>query len=108
MLASLDGEEADKRNLHAGQCSQRVPGGVADIETRAVSAHADQGQSVHREETGDESVSTPRCHHVAVEQGTEGSPEHGTQLESLDPQVKGEDKKEDGDGLVIVAAGDGS
>lgn len=108
MLAGLDGEEANKRNLHAGQCSQSVPGGVADIEARAVSAHADQSQGVHREETGDEGVSTPRCHHVTVEQSAEGSPKHGTQLKSLDPQVEGEDKKEDGDGFVIVAAGNGS
>lgn len=48
MLASLDWQEADKRNLHAGQCSQSIPGGVADVEARAVSAHADQDQRMDR------------------------------------------------------------
>lgn len=108
MLASLDRQEANKWNLHAGQCSQSIPGGVADVEASAVPAHGDQDQRMHRQQAGNESVSTPRGHHVSVEERAESSPQHGAQLQGLDPQVKGKDKKEDGNSLVIVAAGDGS
>lgn len=108
MLARLDWQEADKGNLHAGQCPQRIPSGIADIEAGAVPAHADENEGMHGEETGDEGVSTPRRHHVSVKQCAEGSPKHGAQLERLDPQIKGEDEKEDGNGFVVVAAGDGS
>ena len=63
---------------------------------------------MERNHTSDEDISTPRGNHVAVEESTKSSPEHGAQLQGLDPEVEGEDKEEDGNGLVIVASGDGT
>ena len=57
------------------------------------------------QQAGDEGVATPGGDHVAIEEGTEGAPQHGAELEGLDPEVEGEDEEEDGDGLIVVAAG---
>ena len=81
VLARLDRQETDEWNLHAGQGSQSIPGSVADVETSAVSAHADQDKGMQWEETGDEGISAPRRHHVSVEQRAESAPQHGTQLQ---------------------------
>lgn len=58
------------------------------------------------EETGDEGITTPGSNHVPVEEGAKSSPKHGSELESLDPQVKGEDEQKNGDGFVVVTASD--
>lgn len=76
MLASLDRSESNKRNLHTGQRSQRVPGSVTDVETSAVSSHADKDKGVHGQQASNEGITAPRSHHVAIEKGTEGTPEH--------------------------------
>ena len=108
VLAGLDRQETHEGNLHAGKRSQGIPAAVADIESCAKSTHADEDEGVHGEQAGDEGIATPRRHHVSVEEGAESSPEHGTQLKSLDPQVEGKDEKENGDGLVVVRASHGS
>lgn len=108
MLATPDGQETDKGNLHARQCSQSVPSGVADVQPRAETSHADQNEGMQRQQVGDEDVSTPSANHVSVEQGSQASPHNASDLDGLDPEVEGEDKQEDGNGLVIVTAGDGS
>lgn len=59
-------------------------------------------------QAGDEGVTSPRGNHVAVKEGAEGTPQHGALLQRLDPEVEGEDEQEDGDGLVVVAASDGT
>lgn len=63
---------------------------------------------MQRQQVSDEDVSTPRRHHVSVEQGRQSAPEHGSVLDRLDPQEKGKDKQEDGNGLVVVTSCDGS
>lgn len=108
MLASLNRQEANKRNLHTGKRSESIPSGVAHIETGAVSSHADQNERVHGQKTGDEGVTTPRRHHVSVEEGAKSTPKHGAKLEGLDPEVEGENKKENSDGFVVVTASDRS
>lgn len=60
---------------------------------------------MHGQQTGDEGVTTPRRHHVAIEEGADGAPEHGAELEGLDPEVEREDEKENSDGFVVVTAG---
>lgn len=60
------------------------------------------------QQIGDEDVTTPRRHHVSVEERGQGTPEHGAILDSLDPEEEGEDEQEDGNGLVVVATGHGS
>lgn len=104
VLRSLDRQETNKRNLHAGKRSESIPCRIAHIQAGAVSAHADQDERMHGEKTGNESISSPGRHHVTVEEGTKGAPEHRTKLESLDPQVERKYEKENGNGLVIVAA----
>lgn len=47
MFAGLYGQKANKRNLHARQCPQSVPSGVADIKSGAVPSHDDQNQGMH-------------------------------------------------------------
>ena len=104
MLAGLDGQETDKGNLHAGQCSQCIPTGIRNVKPSAVAAHADENKGVKRKETGDEGITTPGSNHVTVKEGAKSSPEHGSELQSLNPQVEGEDQKENGNGFVVVAA----
>ena len=106
MLAGLDGQEANEGNLHASQCSKGIPGRVRHVQPGAVAAHADEDEGVQGQKAGDEGVTSPRGNHVAVEQGAESAPQHGTQLQRLDPEVEGKDQQENGDGLVVVAAGD--
>lgn len=59
MITVADRKEADKGNLHAGKSAQRVPGRVADVEARAVSAHAEEDKDVEGEQVCNEDVSTP-------------------------------------------------
>lgn len=106
MLAGLDGQEANEGDLEAGHRSEGIPRRVRDIEPGAVPSHADQHESMEGQQAGDEGVSSPRGHHVAVEEGAESAPKHGALLQSLNPEIEGEDQEKDGDGLVIVAASD--
>lgn len=108
MLTGADGRETDEWDLHSGNCAESIPGGVRDIESAAVSTHADQDERVEGHQTSDEGVATPRSDHVSVEESAQRTPHDGAQLEGLDPQVEGEDQKEDGNGLIVVRAGDGS
>lgn len=108
MVTVADGKETDKGNLHARKRAERVPGGVADVQTRAVPAHAQQDKDVQREQVGDEDITTPGRDHVSVEESSEGAPHDGTLLDTLNPQVEGEDEEEDGNGFVVVAASNGT
>ena len=108
MVTVADGQEADKRNLHACKRAERVPGRVADVQTRAISAHAQEDKDVEREQVGDEDVTTPGRDHVAVEEGSKGAPHDRSLLDTLDPQVEGEDEEEDGNGFVVVTASNGT
>jgi hypothetical protein len=108
VLATADGQEANEGDLHTCERTECIPRSVADVEPRAVPAHADQDESVQRQQVGDEDVSTPGRDHVSVEQRSHCAPEHGAELDRLDPQVEGEDEQEDGNGLVVVAAGHGA
>lgn len=104
MLATANWQKTDERNLHAGQRAECVPTAVADVESRAVSSHADQDKDVERDQVGDENVSAPSRNHVAVEQGTQCTPECGSELHSLDPQIERKDEQENGNGLIVIAA----
>ena len=104
VLARLDWQESDKRNLHARQSAQSIPSRVRNVETVAETTHADEDEGVDGEQASNKGIATPGSHHVTVVESAESAPEHGTLLERLDPEVEGEDKQEDGNGLVIVAA----
>ena len=108
MLATPDGQETNERNLHASQRSKSVPSGVADVQPRAETAHANQHEGVQRQQVGNENVSTPCADHVSVEESREASPHNASDLDGLDPQVEGEDQEENGDSFVVVAASDGT
>lgn len=108
VVTVADRQETNKGDLHTSKRAQRVPGGVADVETRAVSSHAQQDKDVEREQVGDEDVTTPGRDHVTVEKSSKGTPHDGTLLDTLDPQVEGEDEEEDGNGFVIVTASHGT
>lgn len=108
MLATPNGQETNEGNLHASQRSQGVPSRVADIKPRAETTHADQHKGVQREQVCNENVSTPCADHVTVEESRQASPHNASNLDGLDPQVEGEDQEENGNGFVVVAAGDGS
>jgi hypothetical protein len=108
VLATPDGQESNKGNLHAGQRSKGVPSGVADIQSRAETTHADQHKGVQRQQVGNEDVSTPCADHVSVEESCQTSPHNASNLDGLDPEVEGEDQEENGDGFVVVASSDGT
>lgn len=103
VLRTANGQETNEGNLHTRKRAECIPRSVADVEPGAVASHADQHEGVQRQQVGDEDISTPCGDHVAVEQRGQRAPEHGTLLDSLDPQVEGEDEEEDGDSLVVVA-----
>lgn len=108
MVAAPDGKETNKGDLHARERAESVPGGVADVESGAVPSHADQDKGVQRQQVGDEDVASPRRNHVSVEEGSQSTPGDGAQLQTLDPQEEGEDQQEDGNGLVVVTASNGT
>jgi hypothetical protein len=108
VLATPDGQETNEWNLHAGQRSEGVPSRVADVQPGAESTHADQDEGVQRQQVCDEDVSTPCADHVSVEERSQATPHNASNLDGLDPEVEGEDQEEDGNGLVVVAAGDGT
>lgn len=104
MLATPDRQEADERNLHAGKRAERIPRTVANIETRAVTTHADQYECVQGKQVGDEDVTAPCRHHVSVEKRSQCAPEDGSVLDCLDPEIEGEDQQKDGNGLVVITS----
>lgn len=108
MLTAANRQESDERNLHTRQRPQRIPRRIAHIQPRAIPSHADQHESVQRQQIRNEDVSTPGRHHVTVEQSRARAPKHGAILDGLDPQEEGEDEQKDGNGLVIVAPGHGA
>lgn len=103
-----DRQESNEWNLHASQCTKRIPSGVADIEPRAVPSHTDQDEGVQREQVGDENVTTPSRDHISIEQCTKRRPHRRTLFQALDPKIEGKDEQENGDGFVIVTSGNGS
>ena len=108
MVGTPDGQESHKRNLHACNRSKRIPCRVADVQSRAVSPHADQDESVQWQHVCDEDISTPRCNHVSVEQCTERTPHDRTFFHALDPKIEGKDQQKDGNGFVVVTSSHGS
>lgn len=108
MLTTPDGQETNKGNLHARKCTQRIPRSIANVKTRAIPPHADKHKRVQRQQVGNEHITTPRRHHVSVEQRGKRTPEHRSVLDRLDPEEEGEHQQEDGNGLVIVTTGHGS
>jgi len=106
VLTTPYGQEADERNLHTGKRAKRIPRCIADIKPWAVPAHADQNKGMQRQQVGNEHISTPSRYHVSIEQRGQRAPEHGSILNSLDPQEEGEYKQEDGYGFVVVASSD--
>ena len=108
VLAGLDGLEADEGDLHTGECPNNIPGGVTDVKLVVESAHQSENQGVQRDHVGDEHVSTPSGDHVEVEHAGEHAVERAAVLHGFDPEVEGEHEEEDGDGFVVVGAGDGA
>src|SRR4051794_11398269 len=104
MLTATDWQEAHKGDLHACQCAKRKPSCIADVQSRAVSPHADQNEYVQRNQVRDEDIASPRRDHVSIEQSAEATPEGGSQLDSFNPQVEGEYQEENSDSFVIIAA----
>lgn len=108
MLATPNGQETHKRNLHASEGAQRIPRRVANIQPGAIPAHADEHKRMQRQQIGNEHITTPRANHVPIEERTHGAPKHGAILDRLDPQEEGEDEQENSNGLVVVATGHGA
>ena len=51
---------------------------------------------------GDEDVTSPSRHHVAVEERCESSPHDRSVLDSLNPKEECENKQENSNGLIVV------
>ncbi len=108
VLRCTHGLKADEWHLHRGESTNRVPAGVGDIEPRRKAAHEDKHEGVQRDHICNEDVSSPRCDHVEVEDGSNGAVERRTMLHGTDPAPEGEHEEEDGDGFVVVGSGDGT
>ena len=102
MVTVADGQESHEGNLHTAQSTKSIPGRVADVEATAVATHTEQNEDMERDQVSDEHISTPGRDHVSVEQRSQRSPHNGALLHGLDPQEEGENKQENGNGLVIV------
>ena len=72
------------------------------------SAADHEDEDVHGDEVDEEDVSAPRGDHVEVGHGAEGCPVDVPGLDTLDPEVVGEQHAEDGDALIVVAARHGA
>jgi hypothetical protein len=59
VVTVTDGQESDEGDLHASKCSQSIPSGITDVNTGAVSSHADENKDMERNQVGDENISTP-------------------------------------------------
>jgi hypothetical protein len=57
---------------------------------------------MQRQQIGDEHVTTPRRHHVSVEQCGQRSPHGRSILQTLNPEEERKNQQEDGNGLVVV------
>lgn len=108
MFAASYRKEADKRNLHRGQCTQRIPAIVRDIQSRRIASHTYQRESMERNHIGDEHIATPRRDHVTVKESGQRPPEDGPILDRLNPQIKSKDEQKDRNSFIVVAPGDRS
>jgi hypothetical protein len=108
MFTGTNGKEPNERNLHRSKRPNNIPRRIRDINLVAKPAHQDEHKRMQRNHIGDEDVSAPCCDHPSVKEGREHAPECGTLLDGADPEVEGVHEKEDGDGFVVVGAGDGS
>lgn len=58
VLGCEEGKEADEGNLHRGESTNGVEGGIGDVEPRGVSTHKEEDEDMKGEHVGDERVST--------------------------------------------------
>lgn len=103
MVASADSQEVDEGYLHNTQESDRVKGGVSDIQPVAVPARNAEHKTVDGDEVVDEGISTPRRGHPVVGESAQSGPHDGALLDGLDPEEEGEYQQKDSNGLVVIA-----
>lgn len=58
MFTCADRLETDKGDLHACEGTDRVPGGVCDVEPARVTTHEKENECVERDHVGDEDITT--------------------------------------------------
>lgn len=91
VLRGSDGEELHEGDLHGGDSSNDVPGGVSGVKSVVEPAHDNQNEGVQRNHyeaisrhfqlrvarhtVGDENVTTPCSDHPAIKQGSDHTPE---------------------------------
>lgn len=63
---------------------------------------------MQRDKIDNEYITSPCGHHVKVCEGSQTRPEEGTSLHGLDPQIVGQQQREDGYTFVIVRTSDGT
>jgi hypothetical protein len=108
MFTRSNGKEPNERHLHRSERPNNIPRRIRDVNLVAEPAHQDEHKRMERNHVGDEDVSAPCCDHPSVEECREHAPECGALFDGADPEVEGVHEEEDGDGFVVVGAGDGS
>lgn len=108
VVTVADRQETNEWNLHTAQRSESIPSGIADVEAGAITTHAKQNEDMERNEVSDKDISTPSRNHVSIEQCSQCPPHNRSILDGLDPQEEGEDKQENGNGLIIVTSSHGT
>ena len=58
MFTCADRLETDKGDLHTGQSTDSIPGGVSNVEPAGEASHKDENQRVKRDHVRDEGIST--------------------------------------------------
>lgn len=59
---------------------------------------------MQRNQVDNKNVSSPSGHHVKIGKSSQGSPENGSSLDRLDPQVISEHEGKDGNAFVVIAS----
>lgn len=108
MFTRSDGKEPNERNLHRRQRANHIPRRIRDVNLVTEPPHQNKHERMQRDHVGDEYVSAPCGDHPSVEDGGEHAPECGSLFNGADPEVECVHEEEDGDGFVVVGAGDGS
>ena len=64
----------------------------------------DHQDHINRDDVDDEHITSPRRNHVEITQRTAGRDEQRACIDTLHPQIEGEDHSKDGNSFVIIRA----
>lgn len=104
VLPGLQGLEANKRDLHGEQQSERVEYRERDVEIPGIALEDEQSQHVQRNEVDNVDVSSPGRHHIEIAHRAQDAPECGSGFQGLDPEIEREEHCKDSYAFIVITA----